>query len=160
MSQKRSVANLSRNVFFSDSDEQDRGISEMKMSHWFVNYIVMTNNGPLTKRKKKSISGKNTRSHVCETQKIYSNWCTTGDRREPLHAGRGWTAPWVTRQRERGRQVEELMNVSGHGEKEAAPQQLLPRLPSVVSAGTHTKARPACPITWTGLATGELLKLC
>lgn len=153
MSQERSVANLSRNVIFLIQMSRTEAFQRWRCH---IDLLIILH----WRKEKKSICSKNTCSHACETQKIYRNWRTTGNQREPLHTGRGWTAPWLTRQRERGRQVEVLMNVSGHGEKEAAPQQLLPRLPSVVSAGTHTKARPACPITWTGLATGELLKLC
>lgn len=158
MWQERSVAKLSGNVIFLIQMSRTEAFQRWRC-HIDLLIIYLWLTMARWWKGKKSICGKNTCSHACETQEIYRNCRTTGDRREPLHTGRGWTAPWLTRQKERGRQVEELMNVSGHGEKEAAPQQLLPRLPSVVSAGTHTKARPACPITWTGLATGELLKL-
>lgn len=57
------------------------------------------------------------------------------------------------------------MNVSGQGEKKAVPRQLLPGLPSLVSTGKRTKARPARSIIctvghWKTLETLLIYRLC
>ncbi len=81
------------------------------------------------------------------------------------YTGSWWTPSWLTTG-EREREVARAMGISGQGEEIAAPRQLLPGLPPLVSTGKHIqewcsyKGKASMLLKMCGLDTQEPLKHC